>query len=138
MRVSAWAVQKAVYTRLSGSVVLQSADGAIPVYDDVPQDQAYPYIMIGDVTGSQWDTKTTPGDQVTVTIHALSQYRGMSEVKRMLDEIVQDLTSATLDLSADTFAAIVSRVDHYETFLEGDGRTRHGILRFRLTVDDQV
>lgn len=138
MRLSALTVQGALFTRLNGAVVLVSADGALPVYDHVPQDAAFPYIMIGEMTGSQWNTKTQDGDEQTISVHCFSQYNGMSQVKQMMDEVTQLVTGSALDLSSGTFSEVLLRLEYFEAFLEGDGRTRHGVLRFRLLVEDEV
>lgn len=120
-------IQKAVFD------VLQSAL-SVPVFDHTPQDSPYPYVVIGDDTSVPWDTDDSLGTEATVTVHVWSRYRGRAEVKELLEHIYdalhrQDIAIAGVDV-------IESIAEFQQTIVESDGLTRHGIIRFRLTVDE--
>jgi hypothetical protein len=120
-------IQKAVFTILTGAL-------DVPVFDHVPQDTKYPYIVVGDDTSVPWDTDDSTGTESTVTIHAWSQYRGRAEVKDLLAQIYDALHRQ--DIAIEDVHVIESIAEFQQTIVESDGLTRHGIIRFRITVDD--
>ncbi len=122
-------LQKAVYNRLKSNLT-------VPIYDAVPESAVFPYVTIGEDTSVDWSTKLTSGQEVTHTLHVWSQYIGMTEVKDLIDQVIQALTISPLDMSADKFKAIVHSLDLNETFRDPDGTTRHGVLRFRFKIQD--
>ena len=121
------ALQKAVYGVLDAAL-------SVPVYDHVPQKTAYPYVVVGDDTSIPWDTDDSLGAESTVTIHAWSQYRGRAEVKGLLQQIYDALHRQ--DIAIENAHTIESIAEFQQTIVESDGLTRHGIIRFRITVDD--
>ena len=125
-------VQEAVYTRLAA--VLD-----IPVYDHVPQpvdsgDNAkFPYVAIGDDTTIAWDTDTSDGFEITITIHSWSRSRGRLEVKTIMGEVWDALHRYALPVAG--YRTIFVYGEFSETFVEADGITRHGVQRFRIVID---
>jgi hypothetical protein len=120
-------IQKAVYTVLKNAL-------SEPVYDHVPQKTAYPYVVVGDDTVVPWDTDDSLGTEATVTVHAWSQYRGRAEVKELLQKIY--LALHRQDVAVENAHTIESIAEFQQTIVESDGLTRHGIIRFRITVDE--
>ena len=104
------------------------------VYDHVPQVSAFPYIVIGDDTSISFDTDESVGSESTLTIHVWSQYRGKMQVKEILQEIYDKLNRADIAVSGCHLVECVA--EFQETYLESDGLTRHGVIRFRLIVED--
>jgi hypothetical protein len=124
-------VQKAVFTNLEADGVITAA--GIPIYDDVPQDSVYPYIVIGDDTGIEWDTNDTTGIEATITIHAWSRERGRKQVKTIMGYIYDALHRKSLAVSG---LSVVDCVWEFsETLVETDNITRHGVTRFRITAE---
>jgi hypothetical protein len=105
----------------------------IPVYDNVPQKSSYPYVVIGDDTSIPYDTDNSVGSESTLTIHVWSQYRGKMQVKEILQEIYDTLNRA--DIAVADCHLVECFAEFQETFLESDGLTRHGVIRFRITVE---
>lgn len=81
------ALQSAIYSALNGDVVLSGL--VVGVYDDVPQpadageSSQFPYVSIGEAVHTEWDTDTSLGDDITITIHTWSRYAGRKEVKEI-------------------------------------------------------
>lgn len=119
-------IQQAVFDELS--------ELDYPVYDHVPQVSAFPYIVIGDDTSIAFDTDESVGSESTLTIHVWSQYRGKMQVKEILQEIYDKLNRADIAVSGCHLVECVA--EFQETYLESDGLTRHGVIRFRLIVED--
>jgi len=122
-------IQGAVVERLSNDIILKSMVNG--VYDELKQGYKLPYVQIGDDTNTPYDTKTSYGDDATITLHAWSAGPGKPEAKRIMDAITQSLTSAPLLLPDDfTFEGL--ELEFSECF--NDGQAYHGVCRFRIYV----
>jgi|SRR5690606_2996377 len=121
------ALQQAVYDQLSGY------PGMPTVYDDVPGDAAFPYVVIGDDTHIPFDTDDSLGSESTLTLHVWSRYRGKKECKDIMALIYAALTRQPLAL--DGHDLITIEFEYSEVVLDPDGQTRHGVQRFRALVE---
>lgn len=132
-------IQKAVYDRLINYAPLASAladnadmPGLPAVYDDVPQDAAFPYVTIGEDTLTEWDTDTELGSQSVVTIHTWSRQRGKAETKRIQGLLYNALHRH--DLSIPGYNVIDCLREMNNSALDPDGHTRHGVSNFRIIL----
>jgi hypothetical protein len=132
MSLHSFNLASAVYSRLTGDTTLMSiVEG---VYDDVPQDTEYPYVVIGEETTINNGSKTLDGQEYTITIHVWSRYRGFKETKQIMERIYTLLHNYAL---AVTGASLVNlRQEFTSTLMDADGLTRHGIIRFRAAIFD--
>lgn len=143
---TAFEIQKAVFGKLDGTAALTAllaahafTVGKKAIYDDVPQadksekDTAFPFVVIGDTTEIPFDTDSSNGRESTLTIHSYSRYRGKKELKDVMDAIKAALHDATLVVSGELF--VFCFWEFAETMPDPDGRTRHGVQRFRLLTD---
>jgi len=105
------------------------------VFDDTPENEVFPYITMGVLTGRNWSDKFNPGQEVYQTIHIWSQYAGKKEVLQIGDEVLQALTRTPLDLGSG-FNAVVDEMDSNEVIMDIDGFTRHGILTFKYLIEE--
>lgn len=128
MKSSTLVLFKAQFTRIE-------AETAYTVYDDNPEQAAYPYIVMGEITARDWSAKSEPGQEVYSTIHIWSQYAGRKEADDMSDGALQALTKRKLDLSPD-FREVLGVFDSYDLIIDIDGKTRHGILRMRYLIQE--
>jgi len=118
-------IQKAIYSALDSAL-------SINVYDNVPDNAAAPYVVIGDDTVAEFDTDGERGFEATVTIHTWSTYRGRSQVKEIMSAVYNALHRA--DLTVQGYNLLGCDFEFSETFLESDGVTRHGVQRFRILI----
>jgi hypothetical protein len=125
MADASWQVQKAVYAKLN-------VDLTVNVYDNVPPNAQAPYVTIGDDTAADDSTKTDDGQQITLTIHAWSDYAGRKEVKELGAEIYASLHKQPLVVTG--FDVREIRWVFGDTIREPDGHTYHGVQRFRIFV----
>lgn len=125
MKLPQWPLQAALQTRLK-------ADLTTPVYDEVPDGTALPYIVLGDDTGSPYGNKLSRGQEVTTTLHIWSKKPGMAEVKKLMDQVVRSVTRESLNLG-ENFRATRAAIDINETLRDPNG-WRHGVLRFRFKI----
>lgn len=118
-------IQKAIYSALDSAL-------SVPVYDDVPDNAAAPYVVIGADTLVAFDTDDGSGFEATLTIHSWSVYRGRKEIKELQGAIYDALHRAELSISGYNFLGCDSEFS--ESLLEADGVTRHGVQRFRILI----
>ena len=105
------------------------------VFDENPENEPYPYVVMGEISAKDWSDKFEDGMEVYSTIHVWSQYHGRKEADQMSDAILQALTSSPLDL-APNFRAALDRLDGYNLLVDLDGKTRHGVLRFKYLIEE--
>lgn len=127
------AAQQAIFTRINGSV------GA-SVYDHVPQlpsgqpSANFPYVVIGNDTFVAWDTDDQLGADITVTIHVWSRAKGMDEAKTIAGAIYDRLHRVALSIPG--YHVIDCLCEFTEFRNDPDNLTRHGIVRYRLTMQE--
>ncbi len=81
-----WDIQKEIYNLLSNDNNLNAIVGS-KIYDYVPSDTNFPYIVIGDMTATPFDSQIGNGLRVKLTINAFSNYKGTKEVKDIMRNI---------------------------------------------------
>ena len=128
------AAQQAVYTALNGNISGGVYDDAPFLPEGMPR-QDFPYCVIGNDTFLPFDTDDTVGANITITLHFWSRYSGMDEVKDLMEEAYDLLNRAALVV---TGMNVVDCLHEFsETSVDPDGRTRHGVQRYRLTLQKQ-
>ena len=135
MALHSFALQQAIFTALDGATINDADGNAITgVFDDVPENTAYPYVVIGEETATNIDTKDKDAHEHTLSIHVWSQYRGRKEIKNIMSSVYTTLHKASITVSGASLVNI--RHEFENTLTEADGITRHGIIRFRAVVFD--
>ncbi len=111
------------------------------VYDDVPYmpegmpREYFPYIVIGDDSSNAWDTDDTLGAEVDITIDIWSRQAGFKETKRLMGEVYDVLNR--LKVVKDGYNVVDCLYQFSEALRDPDGETRHGVMRFKLTVQKE-
>lgn len=110
------------------------AGAAVPVLDDVPQGQAFPYLTIGEDVSVNWgDFGPRPfGEDLDVTIHFWSRYAGRKEVKGLMWLAQSALHEKQLAVTGQHLAKLM--LSFQTTMEDPDGKTRHGIQRYRVLL----
>lgn len=108
------------------------------VFDETPENEVFPYIVMGALISRDWSDKFVPGQEVHSTIHIWSQYAGKTEVLIIGDEVLQALTRTPLNLGASFHAVIDGGFDEHQVITDIDGFTRHGILTFRYLIEERI
>jgi len=135
MSIHSFELQKTVFSALNSASITDAAGSAITgVFDDVPEGTAYPYVVMGEETATNIGVKDKDMHEYTQTIHVWSQYRGMRDVKEIMEQIYTLLNDYSITVSG--ASAITLRHEFQTVLLEDDGITRHGIMRFRVVVSD--
>lgn len=135
MTVHSWELQKTVFSALnSGNITDYESTSITGVFDDVPQGTAYPYIVVGEETAIDVSSKDKDIFEHTLTVHVWSQYRGRRDIKVIMKQVHDILHDSSLTVSGGSMVNM--RQEFQTTLLEGDGITRHGVIRFRAVVSD--
>jgi hypothetical protein len=131
-------VQQAIYSKLSADIPLNAV--VTGIFDDYPQltdpgDPAnYPFVAIGEDNHVTIDTDTELINQVSITVHTWSRYRGRAETKEIQGLIYDTLHRANLVKTGYKFITITQ--ESSESQLDADGLTRHGIQTFNLMIEE--
>lgn len=136
-----FALQTAIFDRLKNYADLAALLANDPrpnisgaaVFDHVPQNAAFPYVVIGDTTTNEWDTDDSLGGDHTATIHAWSEDRGREEAKKIQAEIYNALHRHDLQVAG--AVVVTCEFEYAETIVDTDGLTRQGITRFRILTE---
>jgi len=127
------AARKVIYDTLSAGLSEDVFDH-VPFEPEGSPDNAFPYVVIGEAEAVPWDNDTTIGAEVLATVHVWSRYKGRKEVDGVLDTIYGLLHRASLSETGYKFVDALFEFSDVMT-LE-DGQTRHGVIRFRLTIQE--
>lgn len=119
-------VQKAIFH------ALQPALGSVQVVDQAGANQAFPYCTIGEFIGEPADTLANHGADFELAIHIWSRALGMNECQTLMDTVVRTLHDQKLPFPGIDWVMVAMRFFQAQTLREIDGRTRHGIVRFRV------
>jgi hypothetical protein len=127
-------LQTAIFSLLSGDSTLDGLVGNNKIFDNVPQDTAYPYVRIGLESASDVGTKTLDGNVHRVDIEVWSQYRGQKEIKQIMERLYNLFNNSSISVTG--CDSVMSYVVNTATIVETDNLTRHGIITVDFTVYD--
>ncbi|HYH39921.1 MAG TPA: DUF3168 domain-containing protein [Azospirillum sp.] len=128
-------LQAAILSALNDALDVGSSPtgAAVSVYDDVPQGAAFPYVELGDdATAGDWSALATEGEEIHFHLHTWSRYRGKKEALQVMGAVKTALQNARLTVSGWCLASI--REEFSTIFTDPDGRTRHGVQRFKALL----
>jgi hypothetical protein len=135
MSSASLALQQAIFAALSANSDLQALIGDPPrLFDFVPRDSAFPYVVIGDGTESNWSTATEAGSEHAVVLNVWSRSTGHKEAKQIAEVLRAALDNASLSLTG--FALVGIRHLATDFARQPDGQTFRATLRFRAVVEE--
>lgn len=129
------AARVAIFGALSGALP------GVQVFDHVPFEPEgaptanFPFATIGEADATPFDNDTKLGAYVETTVHVWSRYKGRKEVDEILDQIYALLHRA--NLSATGYRFVDCLFEFSDVMTEADGQTRHGVIRFRITMQEE-
>lgn len=126
----ALALQTKLFTLLNGDAALKNK--VTGVFDNVPDTQKYPFVVIGDTVLEDFGTKNSDGFQGDVTVHVYSQAAGRREALAIQGRVYELLHN--VDLGLEGFSTITCRCTLNEVLKDPDNRTHHGVQKYRLIL----
>lgn len=101
------------------------------VYDSVPENAPFPYVVIGEPTETDFDVKLQETVETTLTIHTWSKTPGKLESYKLL-EAVSNALRAFLIVEGYTLEDV--KKQRTAVFDDIDGVLRHGVLTLEYTL----
>lgn len=127
-----FALQQAIFAVLSASSELQALIGN-RLFDYVPRDSAFPYVVLGDGSEADWSTATEEGTEHAIQIDVWSREPGHNEARQIADVIRVTLNNAALTVSGATLIDIRHLATGFSR--ESDGQTFRARLQFRAVTE---
>lgn len=131
-------IQKAIFARLNGSAALRTALGiASPkpiVFDCVPQEQAFPFVVFSPQDVKDWDSHTFDGFESEVQIHTWVRSFGRAGAWNIMKEVYGLLHG--YDLPVTGFSTVVCRCVFQTVLVEPDNVTYHGVQKIHIVIGE--
>lgn len=137
-------VQGAMVALLRGDTTLLDMVGAMrgaaatpasTVYDYVPEDVPYPFIVIGEAIETPDNRHGGFGRQTVPTLHVWDRYRGYARVLRVGDRVTTLLDHQPLTIPGADWIATRFEFSQTLTDPEPPGDIRHLVLRYRVVTE---
>jgi len=133
MADASWALQQAVFARLTSDAALTALLGGARIYDDVPVRAAFPYVTFAQGAERDWSTASEAGAEHALVLHVWSRGNGRKELLAIMEALRVSLHDAALTLTGHRLINL--RHEASEVRREGDGETYHGIVRLRAVTE---
>lgn len=125
--------QQIIFDRLTGNLgVGVSLFDTAPYLPEGAPSTSFPYVVMGNDTSASWDTDDQLGAEITVTLHFWSRAEGFNQVKTIMQAAYDRLNRASLSKTG--YSVIDCLHEFSEALNDPDGVTKHGIQRYRLTI----
>ncbi|NOT71302.1 MAG: DUF3168 domain-containing protein [Hyphomicrobium sp.] len=133
MASAGFALQKALFSKLTADAGVTAVLGGARIYDDVPNRAEFPYLTFGQTTERDWSTGSEPGHEHIFTLHVWSRARGRKEA----DDVMSATAAALHDqaLTLDGHRLVNLRHEFSDARREPDGETYHGVARYRAITE---
>ncbi len=128
-----WDLQKAAYEALSADSGLAALLGGNRIYDSIPQNAAFPYIVLDQMRVNDWSTGTERGSEHILMLHVWSRHGGKREVYGIADAIRHLLDDAELALSDNRLINLTHQYSDLKR--DPDGETYHAVIRLRAVTE---
>lgn len=92
MKIPSKELQTAYYQALNENIIYDGQ--TVPVFDVIPPDTEYPYIVLGDQTIAEDTDKTSFGTEIVFTIQVVTGFEGIYGGKSEAYEISNDVIEA--------------------------------------------
>lgn len=134
MQTALWALQQAMFEKLSANAELAVLVGDRIVDNASNEDMPYPYVVIGEPLSEPLETKTTAGEEIAVVLHVWSTYPGKKETIDIINACLKALKGA---MTIEGFRLLKVKVEGSQVFDDTDKTRRHGVLRMRYWVNNK-
>jgi len=112
-----------------------AANSSVPeVYDHVPRDATFPYVVYGPAHVMAEDSKTDTGFDHIVTLNVWSRYRGGKETRAIFQALYDTLHHKTL--AVDGQAVVFGMFLNADFSLDEDGLTYFAAVRFTFITQN--
>ena len=123
----------AIQTALTGNASLTAVVPANQIGNHLKDDISFPHILYG-LEAEDAGIKGQTSYVFTLVLDVWSSYRGESQVWQINDLIADILDRTPLTIASGTNTFLKFEAIQVDT--EGDGRTRHGTISYKLMVTE--
>lgn len=104
------------------------------VFDDVPEDEPYPYVIIGEVVASEDNSHDVFGTDGLFMCHIWSQYNGFREAYEIRDEIMQRVNYTSIPMEGHELSNVFIKHVDTRSLRDPDKNIRHVAVKFHFSV----
>jgi hypothetical protein len=107
------------------------------IYDEPPQNVTFPYIRFGDIEPSAFDTDTTEGSLVSVSIEAHSRSAsGRVEAAQMVEAVKEALhrQEASVTVAGHTLVELIFQT--FSVTRDGEGRGYTAVIALQAMLEE--
>jgi len=123
-------LQKTIYEKLFANIELMAQISG--VYDNVPQETAYPFISFGKNNSKKYDVLGKNGLEQKLDIEVWSREGGKKQSAYIMESIYSLLHNGNITIAGHT--VISMEIISSSINLESDGRTYRGIINLRVIL----
>lgn len=120
--------QTLLTSRLKGDATLIALVPADDIQNHIPQDNQFPYIRYRLETSGEWDTKSTDGYVTSVVLDYWTDEHSDLPIIKMHEAVYDLLQNFNFVLVSGQ--NVLTKFKQFNTFIETDGHSHHGISRF--------
>lgn len=125
-------VQNAVKAALAADAALSGM--VTGVFDKVPAGQAYPYVLLGEKSETEFSTFARGGSRVLLGLDIRSQAPESTEMLAIYDRIREVLHNQPLDVAG--YTVVLGTTTLLKTALDPDGVTHRGESRYEVIAQE--
>ena len=135
---AAFPVQKATYIRLTTHADMDGYQDK--VFDEVKQDQAAPYIEIGEMDDTGWGARDISGFILNHRIHVWTDnsadLEGKYECRLIMNKIMKAMTVSDLDLVSDGLKNVLPKYEGSRLLIDDKKGiiSYHGMIEFSYII----
>lgn len=107
------------------------------IYDEPPQNVTFPYIRFGDIEPSAFDTDTTEGSLVSISIEAHSRSAsGRVEAAQMVEAVKEALhrKEASVTVAGHTLVELIFQT--FSVTRDGEGRGYTAVIALQAMLEE--
>jgi hypothetical protein len=135
-------VQTALLTILGADATLTGLLGAAGrILDDVPEGQAYPYVVLGDHLSTLDGSHTSFGRQVSETLHIWTKKKGNKtgqDILARIDALLNNQPDRVTDALTGGLYCVRIFNEFDQALRDPDPQIRHHVVRFRIITGQRA
>lgn len=133
MTAPAQALQKAVFSALSGDAPLVALLGGPRLFDGAPTGTPFPYVTFGRTSVYDWSTDSDNGTEQLFSLHVWSRAKGRKEALAIMERIEARVGAGLGALEGHHLVNL--RLEFSETRFDEDLSVQHGLMRYRAVLE---
>lgn len=118
----------------AGSPTEPAVYDVVPQGDEAEDQSAFPYVVVGEDTASEFDTDDVDGQEHTVVLHVFDRREGRKRAKQVIGALYDALHNATLSVTGHD--AIFCFFEFSGAVPDPEPLVQHQVIRFRIATQE--